>query len=59
MTRVGPIFQVTHGRVVGMESMVMDPRSDLQMREIIGDEGESFSRTIPQGKAGGVNNVGV
>jgi hypothetical protein len=37
----------------------MDPRGDLQIREIIGDEGESFLRTIPQGKAGGVNNVGV
>ena len=35
----------------------MDPRGDLQIREIIGDEGESFSHTIPQGKAGGVNNM--
>ena len=58
-TRIGPVFQVTHGGVVSMESMVMDPCSDLQIREIIGHQGELLSCTISHGKASGTNNMGV
>jgi len=58
-TRLGPVFQVAHGGIISMESMVVDPHCDLQIREIVGHEGESLSCTIPQGKASGMNNVGV